>query len=124
MIQSLARASFNPTNTSQKVKAKTYTPLLADLYREGTATVQLLGLQRVGFNSALLQTLQKSYSRRESARGAEKRSADEMGESAFGGKGGGGEVRKVRKIGEGARNATTYRSCAVPTRDIPALVMP
>ena len=50
--------------------------------------MQLLGLQRVGFNSALLQTLQKSYSRRESARGAEKRSADEMDKSMFREKGG------------------------------------
>ena len=36
------------------------------MYREGSATVQLLGLQRVGFNEKLSDILTKAYQKKES----------------------------------------------------------
>ncbi|PIL32804.1 hypothetical protein GSI_04921 [Ganoderma sinense ZZ0214-1] len=57
----------NPKTRSNLVK--TYTPLLADLYRDdsGPATVQLLGLQRVGFNQTLFDILTTASKKRDHA---------------------------------------------------------
>nr|VWO99810.1 Fusaric acid biosynthesis protein 2 [Ganoderma boninense] len=48
---------------------KTYPPLLANLYRESSspATVQLLGLQRVGFNQTLFDILKAASRKRDRA---------------------------------------------------------
>ncbi|KAI0365949.1 hypothetical protein BV20DRAFT_1003329 [Pilatotrama ljubarskyi] len=60
----LARRTFNPANKSQRAKAKAYLHILSELYTEGTATVQVLGLQRVGFNDKFFQILKKAYEKR------------------------------------------------------------
>ena len=81
MLQSLARGSFNALNSNHKAKAKIHTPILAELLREGTATVQLLGLQRVGFNNALLQILLRAHNKREQAAGTPRALAEGLGGS-------------------------------------------
>ena len=67
-VQALARKTFTVTAKnpqSRQSKAKIYVPLLADLYTEGTATVQILGLQRVGFNGKLFHILRRAYDKRD-----------------------------------------------------------
>lgn len=64
-MPALARKTFHVDTKTQKAKAKTYIPLLVDLYAEGTATVQLLGLQRVGFNEKLFSILSRAYNKRD-----------------------------------------------------------
>ena len=44
---------------------RTHVPPLVDLYRDGSATVQVLGLQRVGFNQALFDILCRASKKRE-----------------------------------------------------------
>ncbi|RPD71998.1 hypothetical protein L226DRAFT_573371 [Lentinus tigrinus ALCF2SS1-7] len=67
-VNALARKTFNvniKNPQSRQSKAKTYVPLLANLYTEGTATVRILGLQRVGFNEKLFQILRRAYDKRD-----------------------------------------------------------
>ncbi|RDX47532.1 hypothetical protein OH76DRAFT_1484663 [Lentinus brumalis] len=71
VAQAVARKTFNvniKSSQSRQAKAKTYMPLLADLYAEGTATVRILGLQRVGFNKKLFEILRKAHDQRDRRR--------------------------------------------------------
>ena len=74
----LARATFKPSDKAQFKKAKTYIPLLSILYREGTAPVQILGLQRVGYNDRLVDVLDRARNKRERAAMASRASLLEM----------------------------------------------
>ncbi|KAI0710324.1 hypothetical protein C8T65DRAFT_648570 [Cerioporus squamosus] len=68
LAQAVARKTFHvniKSTQSRQAKAKTYVPLLADLYTEGVATVRILGLQRVGFNKKLFEILRKAHGQRE-----------------------------------------------------------
>ncbi|KAH9925938.1 uncharacterized protein BXZ73DRAFT_103104 [Epithele typhae] len=60
----LARGTFDAMNVNQKAKGKVYIPLLDTLYRDGSLSVQLLGLQRVGFNEKLYHILKKASDKR------------------------------------------------------------
>ncbi|KAI0753478.1 hypothetical protein C8Q80DRAFT_1267870 [Daedaleopsis nitida] len=53
LLKALSQKTFHADTKSQKTKAKTHVPLLAELYKEGAAPVQIVGLQRVGFNEKL-----------------------------------------------------------------------
>ncbi|KAI0359254.1 hypothetical protein OH77DRAFT_1419722 [Trametes cingulata] len=66
-LNELTRRTFNPANKSQRAKAKAYLHVLGELYREGTATVQVLGLQRVGFNDNFFRILKRAYEKRSRA---------------------------------------------------------
>ncbi|KAM5545054.1 hypothetical protein V8D89_001165 [Ganoderma adspersum] len=70
LLSALAQKTLHLDTKSPKARSnlsKTYTPLLADLYRDGSgpATVQLLGLQRVGFNQALFDILTTASRKRD-----------------------------------------------------------
>ncbi|KAI0333294.1 hypothetical protein GY45DRAFT_1319915 [Cubamyces sp. BRFM 1775] len=64
MVQALASRTFTPETKSQRGKAKTYLPALGEIYKEGLATFQVLGLQRVGFNDRFFDILRKAYHKR------------------------------------------------------------
>ncbi|KAI1788519.1 hypothetical protein LXA43DRAFT_974766 [Ganoderma leucocontextum] len=69
LLSALARKTLHLDTKNPKARStlsKSYTPRLADLYRgvSGPATVQLLGLQRVGFNKALFDILTASSRKR------------------------------------------------------------
>ncbi|KAI0667086.1 hypothetical protein C8Q78DRAFT_1056431 [Trametes maxima] len=64
VLLELARRTFTPESKTQRTKAKTYLPALCTLYREGSARVRVLGLQRVGFNERLFAILRKAYAKR------------------------------------------------------------
>ncbi|KAI1785264.1 hypothetical protein LXA43DRAFT_1117570 [Ganoderma leucocontextum] len=69
LLSALARKTLHLDTKNPKARSnlsKSYTPRLADLYRDvsGPATVQLLGLQRVGFNKALFDILTASSRKR------------------------------------------------------------
>ena len=70
LLTALAQKTLHLDTKNPKTRSnlsKTYTPLLADLYRDnsGPATVQFLGLQRVGFNQALFDILATSSRKRD-----------------------------------------------------------
>ena len=70
LLTALAQKTLHLDTKNPKTRtnlSKTYKPLLADLYRDnsGPATVQFLGLQRVGFNQALLDILATSSRKRD-----------------------------------------------------------
>ncbi|CDO72639.1 hypothetical protein BN946_scf184985.g58 [Trametes cinnabarina] len=64
LIDQLAQHTFNPSSKTQRAKGKTYLPVLRELYEKGEATIQVLGLQRVGFNTRFFNILRKAYLRR------------------------------------------------------------
>ena len=83
-MQALARKTLNIASKhaqSRQSQAKTYVPLLAELYTEGSATVRIFGLQRVGFNERLFQILRRAYDKRDRER---KASADVPGSAEAG----------------------------------------
>ncbi|OJT01652.1 hypothetical protein TRAPUB_7910 [Trametes pubescens] len=68
LLRELACRTFDPASKSQKTKAKAYLRALAQLYTEGAITVQVLGLQRVGFNDKFFSILRKAYGKRSKGR--------------------------------------------------------
>ncbi|EJF56182.1 hypothetical protein DICSQDRAFT_141442 [Dichomitus squalens LYAD-421 SS1] len=70
MYEHLARRTLVADTKRPKDRSnliKTFVPSLTNLYREGSATVQVLGLQRVGFNQSLFGILIKASKKRERA---------------------------------------------------------
>ncbi|KAL7277549.1 hypothetical protein ACG7TL_008472 [Trametes sanguinea] len=64
VVEQLAQRTFNPASKSQRHKAKTYLPVLREMYKKGEATLQVLGLQRVGFNTKFFEILRRAYVKR------------------------------------------------------------
>lgn len=60
--------TFDPASKSQKTKARAYLHALAELYTEGAISVQVLGLQRVGFNEKFFGVLRRAYGKRSKTR--------------------------------------------------------
>ncbi|TBU37566.1 hypothetical protein BD309DRAFT_995025 [Dichomitus squalens] len=70
MYEHLARRTLVADTKRPKDRSnliKTFVPSLTNLYREGSATVQVLGLQRVGLNQSLFGILIKASRKRERA---------------------------------------------------------
>ncbi|KAL7277543.1 hypothetical protein ACG7TL_008466 [Trametes sanguinea] len=61
VVEQLPQRTFNPASKSQRHRAKTYLPVLRDMYMKGEATLQVLGLQRVGFNTKFFEILRRAY---------------------------------------------------------------
>ncbi|KAI9069352.1 hypothetical protein FKP32DRAFT_1682972 [Trametes sanguinea] len=64
LVSELAQRTFNPASKSQRAKAKTYLSVLGEMYKKGEATLQVLGLQRVGFNAKFYEILRRAYNKR------------------------------------------------------------
>ena len=101
LLTALAQKTLHLDTKNLKTRSnlsKTYKPLLADLYRDnsGPATVQFLGLQRVGFNQALFDILTTSSRKRD-------RTAALL--DMLGGPTGGGGENPAKRVALDAREA-------------------
>ncbi|KAI8978202.1 hypothetical protein BD414DRAFT_494907 [Trametes punicea] len=81
VITELAQRTFKPDTKSQRAKAKVYLPALGEMYKQGETTVQILGLQRVGFNNKLFEILRRAYHKRGKMRAGSSRARSETARS-------------------------------------------